>query len=162
MSKKRKLQKYINKISKSERKKDTSVHDRSNVRLSIPFNMCCEACLEQIPVGKRYYATKATSSREDYLGVEVYVFEFKCPECRLPIRFKTDPKSGVYICDYNCRKTEAEKEGTPFKILKNQSTEDSITKKRDTEIRSIRKFLRSSRNADIDKVKQELERHFEQ
>lgn len=158
MSKKRKLQKHIENIARNERKKDASVCDRSNVRLSVPFNMCCKACSEQIPLGKRHYATKAVSCTENYLGVEVYVFEFKCPECRLPIRFKTDPKNGAYVCDYNCRKTDRDEEEMSVKILKNREIDESEKQKRESELLSIRRFLESSKSANIDKVKENLRR----
>lgn len=156
MSKKRKLQRHIEKVSRGSLVRRNDVHARSNVRLAIPFDMRCETCSEQICAGKKYYATKGTSTRENYLGVEVYVFEFKCPGCGSDIGFKTDPKCGAYVCDRNCRQVLEEKD----EAVKIVEQADGESNKKEEELANIKSFIDSSRSVDIDKLKERLRRNF--
>merc|ERR1712224_1145733 len=48
---------------------------------------------------------------EDYLGLQIYRFFLRCPQCASTISFKTDPKNGDYIID--CGATRA---ADPLKI----------------------------------------------
>lgn len=158
MSKKRKLQKHIEKMSRQYRSRK-DVRDRSNVRLSVPFNMCCRACSEKIPIGRKFHATKATSLDENYLGVEVYVFEFKCPGCKSTIGFKTDPKSGVYLEDENCRQICSDK-AESVRIIENEEQSTSLDQAREQELFKIRQFIEYGKSVDADKLKERLMRRF--
>eukprot|EP00866_Antonospora_locustae_P002049 jgi/Antlo1/2049/635 len=158
MSKKRKLQKYIEKMSRRYRSRK-DVCDRSNVRLSVPFNMCCRTCSEKIPIGRKFHATKATSLYENYLGVEVYVFEFKCPGCKSTISFKTDPKSGVYLEDVNCRQICNERVES-VRIIENGEQSINYDQAREQELLKIRRFIEYGKSLDMDELKEKLKRRF--
>lgn len=121
--------------------------------------MCCRMCSEKIPIGRKFHATKATSLNENYLGVEVYVFEFKCPGCKSAISFKTDPKSGVYLEDENCRQICREKVES-VRIIKNEERNISIEQAREQELSKIRRFIEYSKSVDMDELKERLKRRF--
>lgn len=43
---------------------------------------------------------KETVLNEDYLGIRIYRFYFKCNYCYSEITFKTDPKNHDYIVEH--------------------------------------------------------------
>lgn len=73
-----------------------------NTRLTIPFNLMCLKCKYTLPKSKKLYANRLLSN-ETYLGVPIFLFEFPCPDCRINIVFKTDPKEGDYKPFSNCK-----------------------------------------------------------
>ena len=134
MSKKQKLRKHIftNALIKDKNKNTNELNYKS--RLTVPFNLRCLNCNEQIAKGKKFYSSKQISKNEDYLGIEIYKFEFKCPGCRIGIGFKTDPKNCIYLPDYNC-KDNTNKDRKIKEIEKEDLNElhKKITKKIDLE-----------------------------
>lgn len=38
---------------------------------------------------------------EDYLGIRIFRFYFKCNTCHQDITFKTDPKNHDYVIEHN-------------------------------------------------------------
>ncbi|CAJ0600308.1 unnamed protein product [Cylicocyclus nassatus] len=65
-------------------------------RVMTPFNMQCNTCSEYIYKGKKFNMKRETVEGEDYLGLRLFRFYFKCPNCLAEITFKTDLEN----CDY--------------------------------------------------------------
>ncbi|XGW17194.1 hypothetical protein V3C99_002087 [Haemonchus contortus] len=65
-------------------------------RVMTPFNMQCNTCHEYIYKGKKFNMKRETVEGEDYLGLRLFRFYFKCPNCLAEITFKTDLEN----CDY--------------------------------------------------------------
>ncbi|KAK3078060.1 hypothetical protein LTS18_008542 [Coniosporium uncinatum] len=60
--------------------------------------MRCTTCGSYIGKGKRFNARKQTAE-ETYLGIKIYRFYIKCPECKAEVAFRTDPESAGYLCE---------------------------------------------------------------
>jgi hypothetical protein len=43
---------------------------------------------------------KETCNDEDYLGIKIYRFYFKCSRCYAEVTMKTDPKNHDYVCEH--------------------------------------------------------------
>lgn len=65
-------------------------------RVMAPFNMQCNTCNEYIHKGKKFNMKRETAEGEFYLGLRIFRFYFKCPNCLADISFKTDLEN----CDY--------------------------------------------------------------
>lgn len=84
--------------------------------------MRCNTCGDYIARGKKFNARKETVENEEYLGLKVFRFYFKCPRCMQEITFKTDPKSYDYVVEHGA---------TPnFKALK-LAEQQAIEEKRE-------------------------------
>ncbi|PAV73950.1 hypothetical protein WR25_01448 [Diploscapter pachys] len=65
-------------------------------RVMTPFNMQCNTCKEYIYKGKKFNMRRETVEGETYLGLKLFRFYFRCPNCLAEITFKTDLQN----CDY--------------------------------------------------------------
>ncbi|CAD6188476.1 unnamed protein product [Caenorhabditis auriculariae] len=65
-------------------------------RVMTPFNMQCNSCHEYIYKGKKFNMKRETVEGETYLGLRLFRFYFRCPNCLAEITFKTD----LEHCDY--------------------------------------------------------------
>lgn len=65
-------------------------------RVMTPFNMQCNTCHEYIYKGKKFNMKRETAEGESYLGLKIFRFYFRCPNCLAEITFKTDLEN----CDY--------------------------------------------------------------
>ncbi|KHN78202.1 Coiled-coil domain-containing protein 94 [Toxocara canis] len=65
-------------------------------RVMAPFNMQCNTCHEYIYKGKKFNMRRETAEGEFYLGLKIFRFYFRCPNCLAEITFKTDLEN----CDY--------------------------------------------------------------
>ncbi|CAI5446250.1 unnamed protein product [Caenorhabditis angaria] len=65
-------------------------------RVMTPFNMQCNTCHEYIYKGKKFNMKRETAEGETYLGLKIFRFYFRCPNCLAEITFKTDLEN----CDY--------------------------------------------------------------
>lgn len=70
------------------------------VRIMTPCNMKCNTCGDYISKAKKFNARKETVEGEEYLGLKIYRFYFKCPICMAEITFKTDPKNQDYELEH--------------------------------------------------------------
>lgn len=118
------------------------------VRLMAPFSMRCNTCGEFIYKGRKFNARKETVEGEDYLGIKIFRFYIRCPQCGSEITFKTDPKNADYEAELGAKRnfepwreeakeTEAmrikrqmEEEHNPLKALENKA----IDSKREIDI----------------------------
>ena len=71
-----------------------------SVRMMLPFTVKCNACGEFMYAGKKFNTRKETANGEDYLGIAIERFYFKCVNCGSEFAIKTDPKSGGYVVEY--------------------------------------------------------------
>ncbi len=74
------------------------------VRLMAPFSMRCEGCGEYIYKGRKFNARKEAADGERYLGIRVFRFRIRCPQCSGEITYKTDPRGGDYVCEHGARR----------------------------------------------------------
>ncbi|KAK0417168.1 hypothetical protein QR680_012862 [Steinernema hermaphroditum] len=65
-------------------------------RVMAPYNMQCNTCNEYIYKGKKFNMRRETAEGENYLGLKIFRFYFRCPSCAADITFKTDLEN----CDY--------------------------------------------------------------
>lgn len=65
-------------------------------RVMTPYNMQCLTCHEYIYKGKKFNMKRETVEGETYLGLRLFRFYFRCPNCLAEITFKTDLEN----CDY--------------------------------------------------------------
>lgn len=72
---------------------------KMEVRMMLPFNMCCRTCGHYMYRGKKFNSKKENAKGEDYLGIRIIRFYIKCEQCHAQITFKTDPKNGDYTCE---------------------------------------------------------------
>lgn len=118
------------------------------VRLMAPFSMRCNTCGEFIYKGRKFNARKETVEGETYLGIKIFRFYIRCPQCGSEITFKTDPKNADYEAELGAKRnfepwreeakeTEAmkikrqlEEEHNPLKALENKA----IDSKREIDI----------------------------
>lgn len=71
-----------------------------NVRMMFPFTVCCNTCNEFTYIGTKFNSRVEKVEGEDYLGIVIWRFYAKCPNCRAEMSFKTDPKNADYIMEY--------------------------------------------------------------
>ena len=48
-------------------------------------------------IGTKYNMRKTCPRGEEYLGIKIHMFTFKCTSCYCKISFKTDPKNSDYV-----------------------------------------------------------------
>ncbi|TKR78021.1 hypothetical protein L596_018895 [Steinernema carpocapsae] len=80
------------KIPKSKARKNNQFVQR----VMAPYNMQCNTCSEYIYKGKKFNMRRETAEGENYLGLKIFRFYFRCPNCLAEITFKTDLQN----CDY--------------------------------------------------------------
>jgi len=69
------------------------------VRIMLPMTICCNTCGEFICKGTKFNARKEDVKGEDYLGMRIFRFYFRCTRCAAELAMKTDPKNGDYIVE---------------------------------------------------------------
>ena len=67
-----------------------------SIRTMAPFDMCCNNCREFIYKARKFNAEEDTVKEELYLGLKIYRFYIKCPQCKCEISFKTDLRTKDY------------------------------------------------------------------
>ena len=84
------------KIRRVEKK---NKHKICNVRMMLPMTMRCYSCNNYMYVGTKFNMKVEPVEGEDYLGIEIYRFYYRCKNCYSQITFKTDPENNDYIAE---------------------------------------------------------------
>lgn len=114
---------------------------KMNVRMMVPMSIQCNTCGEYIYKGKKFNSKKETVEGEEYLGIKIFRFYFRCTQCSSQLTIKTDPKRADYVTEWGCSRNfepwratedekelekqerEAEEEGDAMKALENRTEE---------------------------------------
>lgn len=72
---------------------------QDNVRNMLPMTVKCDHCGSYLYIGTKFNMRKETVWTENYLGILIHRFYFKCTYCYAEITFKTDPKNHDYIVE---------------------------------------------------------------
>jgi len=85
-----------------------------------------------------------TVKGENYLGIRIYRFYQRCPNCSAEFSFKTDPEHSDYVAEFNCTRNfepwkakadeikevkdarKDEDEGDVMKALENRTTDNKV------------------------------------
>jgi len=107
----------------------------------LPMSVQCNTCGEYIYRGKKFNARKEEAVGEEYLGLKLWRFYFKCTTCCAEITFKTDPQNSDYTCEHGASRNfepwrqqeetkekekeakHAEEHGDVMKKLENRTSE---------------------------------------
>ena len=109
-------------------------------RMMLPMSIRCDTCGNYITKGTKFNARKEDVIGEDYLGIAIFRFYFRCNRCSAEIAMKTDPKNADYVVEAGAKrnfepwreKDEAqaaaderarEEEGNNMKALENRTLE---------------------------------------
>eukprot|EP00918_Siedleckia_nematoides_P063717 GHVU01138635.1.p1 GENE.GHVU01138635.1~~GHVU01138635.1.p1 ORF type:complete len:416 (+),score=92.52 GHVU01138635.1:63-1250(+) len=103
------------------------------VRMMMPFSMCCHSCGEFVYIGKKFNSKVERIKTEDYLGIAIWRFYGRCPNCRAEFAFKTDPKNTNYILEFGGDRTyepiqEGMLEESAYKQKRKEMEEDADMK----------------------------------
>ena len=127
------------------------------VRMMLPMSVCCNTCGNYIVKGTKFNSRKEDVVGEDYLGITIFRFYFRCTRCSAEIAMKTDPKNSDYIVETGASRNfepwrekdaakaeaeeerEAEEEGNSMKALENRTLES----KREMDIMAALDEMRS-------------------
>ena len=71
-----------------------------NVRMMLPMTLKCYTCNQYMYIGTKFNMKVETVFDEDYLGIKIHRFYFKCSNCYSIITFKTDPKNNDYVAEW--------------------------------------------------------------
>lgn len=74
-------------------------YGKVNIRMMLPFSMCCISCGHYMYQGKKFNSRKEIAKGMDYLGIDRHRFIIKCEVCMNRIAFLTDPKNQDYECE---------------------------------------------------------------
>jgi hypothetical protein len=70
-----------------------------NVRMMLPMTMKCYTCGTYTYIGTKCNMKVEPVEDEDYLGITLYRFYYRCSNCFSQITFKTDPKNNDYTAE---------------------------------------------------------------
>lgn len=68
--------------------------------MMLPMSVRCNTCGNFLYIGTKFNMRKETCNDEDYLGIKIFRFYFKCSRCYAEITMKTDPKNHDYVCEH--------------------------------------------------------------
>lgn len=81
-------------------KRSRPKNEQIKVRIMIPFTLQCEKCGEYCYRGTKFNSRSEIVAGEDYLGLKIFRFYIKCPDCISEIIFRTDPKNSDYTLEH--------------------------------------------------------------
>jgi hypothetical protein len=65
----------------------------------LPMTVMCNTCGNYIVKGTKFNSRKEDVIGEDYLGITIFRFYFRCTRCSAEIAMKTDPKNSDYVVE---------------------------------------------------------------
>uniref|UniRef100_A0A0N4Z785 Splicing factor YJU2 n=1 Tax=Parastrongyloides trichosuri TaxID=131310 RepID=A0A0N4Z785_PARTI len=136
-------------------------------RVMTPFNMQCNTCNEYIYKGKKFNMKRETAHGEDYLGLKIFRFTFRCPNCLAEIKFKTDLENTDYTAESGAtrlfeayklyqdqKRAEEEKEeaekNDPMKMLEKRTQQSKAEMDAINELEELKETNRRNYNLNID------------
>uniref|UniRef100_A0A0K0G190 Splicing factor YJU2 n=1 Tax=Strongyloides venezuelensis TaxID=75913 RepID=A0A0K0G190_STRVS len=136
-------------------------------RVMTPFNMQCNTCNEYIYKGKKFNMKRETAHGEDYLGLKIFRFTFRCPNCLAEIKFKTDLENTDYTAESGAtrlfeayklyqdqKKAEEEKEeaekNDPMKMLEKRTQQSKAEMDALNELEELQETNRRNINLNLD------------
>lgn len=109
--------------SQEKKKKRQKINLGQNVRLMLPFSMKCLNC-DEFMANRRKFNARKQFTGEDYLGIKIIKFTFRCSKCFSQCSFVTDPKNGDFECIEGCKKNYER----PKQIKINETVEEMINR----------------------------------
>ena len=68
--------------------------------MMLPMSVRCDTCGNFMYIGTKFNMRKETCNDEEYLGIKIFRFYFKCTRCYAEVTMKTDPKNHDYVCEH--------------------------------------------------------------
>jgi len=120
------------------------------VRMMLPMSIRCNTCGVFMYKGTKFNSRKEDAEGENYLGIQIFRFYFRCSKCSAEITMKTDPQNSDYTVEHGASRNyepwrdkdrqvadavaarEAEEAGNAMKALENRT----IDSKREMDIMS--------------------------
>ena len=130
------------------RKAARSETDQQKVRTMLPMSVRCNTCGNYMAKGSKFNVRMELVKNENYLGMKIFRFYYKCKNCAAEFCMKTDPKSADYIVEAGAtrnfeagkaasraideaqRRKEEEEKGDAMKALENRT----LSSKRELEM----------------------------
>ncbi|KAK0414991.1 hypothetical protein QR680_011719 [Steinernema hermaphroditum] len=111
-------------------------------RVMAPYNMQCNTCNEYIYKGRKFNMRRETAEGENYLGLKIFRFYFRCPNCHADITFKTDLEN----CDYQ-QEHGATRLFEAIKLLQQQEKEKELREEEESkdQMKMLEKRTKASR-----------------
>ena len=91
----------------------SSTSDQQKVRTMLPMSVRCATCGNYMAKGTKFNVRMELVKNENYLGMKIFRFYYKCKNCAAEFCMKTDPKSADYVVEAGAtRNYEAGKEAS--------------------------------------------------
>lgn len=120
----------MQKVRDKKKKKDKGPPS-INVRFATPFSVRCLRCGLFIPKHKKFNVRGEQIQDESYLGIKLWRFYYRCPECLQEFTIKTDPKTETYVCERGVKRNfeqwHAERDGVPEDLHPKEEEEETGT-----------------------------------
>ena len=96
------------------------------VRMMLPMSVRCNTCGNFMYKGTKFNTRMENVKGENYLGIKIFRFYYKCTNCSAEFCMKTDPKSADYIVEAGATRN--------YELWKDQQqAEQSAVQKREEE-----------------------------
>ena len=98
----------------------------------VPMTVQCLTCNAYIYKGTKFNCKKETVEDENYCGLKIYRFYFKCTSCSNQFTLKTDPQNSTYVCERGVkalsdpRREEMKKREAEMEQRKKEAEQDVV------------------------------------